>query len=382
MQLRTFAVAAALAVAAGCNGGGAAMPPGAQAFPPTPVQLAPAKLAPIEDATEYVATLKSLHSTSVQPQADGQITEIFVSSGDRVAQGARLVQIDPRRQQAAVTSQQAEVASREASVVYARQQAQRVSALYASGAVSKQEEEQADTALRTAMADLQALEAQVQQQEVQLRYYTVIAPTAGIVGDIPVRVGNQVTTQSMLTTIDQNQTLELYVSVPAERAGQLKAGLPIQMLSSDGSQRVGSTTIGFISPHVDDQTQTVLVKGTVKNADLTLRASQFVRARILWNTTQGLVVPVTAVLRVNGQFFAFIAEPADTGPGGARGAGGPGGPGALIARQRAIKVGEIAGDNYPVLDGIKPDERVVVSGTQKLADGAPISAAPSPAPGP
>ena len=69
---------------------------------------------------------------------------------------------------------------------------------------------------------------------------------------------------------------------------------------------------------------------------------------------------MTAVLRINGQFFAFVAEP---------GAGG-----ALIAKQRAIKVGPIVGDNYPVLDGIKPGERVVVSGAQKLADGAPIAA--------
>jgi RND family efflux transporter MFP subunit len=371
--LATAVIAAVTGATAGCSRSSAPGGQGSQgaAFPPTPVQLATARLAPIEDATEYVATLKSLHSTSVQSQTDGQLTDILVSSGDRVAQGARLFQIDPRRQQAAVTSQQAEVASREASVAYAREQAQRASQLFASGAVSKQEQEQADTALRTAQADLQALQAQVQQQEVQLRYYTVLAPTAGIVGDVPVRIGNQITTQTMLTTIDQNQTLELYVSVPAERASQLKPGLAIQVLSSDGSQRLGATTVGFISPHVDDQTQTLLVKGTVKNPDLTLRASQFVRARIVWNTAQGLVVPVTAVLRINGQFFAFVAEQANASHGGT-----PGAPG-LVARQRAIKVGEIAGDSYPVLDGIKPDERVVVSGAQKLADGAPVAEAPA-----
>ena len=79
-------------------------------------------------------------------------------------------------------------------------------------------------------------------------------------------------------------------------------------------------------------------------------------------------MPVTAALRINGQFFAFVAE--DAG-------------GKLVAKQRAIKVGPIAGDNYPVLDGIKPGDRVVVSGAQKLADGAPIQATrrpPSPQP--
>jgi RND family efflux transporter MFP subunit len=359
MRVQRAAIAALLLASAGCNSTQA--PPGAGGFPATPVTLATASAADIEDATEFVATLKSLHSTTIQPQIDGQITQIFVKSGDRVRQGQPLVQIDPRRQQAAVSSQEAERAATEASVAYARQQQQRASALFAAGAISQQEQEQADTALRTAEANLKALQAQVQQQQVQLRYYTIAAPTAGVVGDIPVREGMQVTTSTLLTTVDQNETLEVYVSVPLERAGDLKNGLPIQILSSDGGQRLATTTVNFISPHVDDQTQSVLVKGAVRNPDLTLRASQFVRARLVWKTTSGLVIPVTAVLRISGQYFAFVAEDAN---------------GKLVARQRAVKLGSIVGDNYAVLDGIKPNERVVVSGVQKLADGMPIAPAP------
>ena len=354
---RQSVVALAAALAAACNRAqSTAAPP---AFPPVVVTIAPARPAPIEDATEYVATLKSLHSTAIQPQIDGQITQIFVKSGDRVAAGAPLMQIDPRRQQAAVSSQQAERAAREAAVAYARQRAQRARELYAAGAVSKQEQEQSETALRTAEADLASLDAQVRQQEVQLRYFTIGAPTQGTIGDIPVRVGSQVTTQTLLTTLDQNETLEVYVSVPIERARELRVGLPVQVRSSDGSQLLAVTTAYFISPHVDDQTQSVLVKGLVRNPGLALRASQYVRARIIWKTTQGIVIPVTAVLRVSGQFFAFVAE--DAG-------------GRLVAKQRAIKVGPIAGDSYPVVEGLKPGDRVVVSGTQKLADGAPIQA--------
>jgi RND family efflux transporter MFP subunit len=360
---RTSAAAAVLvtfAIAA-CNRGQAGAPP---AFPPTPVTLEPARMMPVEDATEYVATLKSLRSTTVQPQTDGQITRISVKSGDRVRQGAPLMQIDPRRQQAAVSSQEAERAALEAAVVFARQQAQRSGELFAAGAISQQEKEQADTALRTADANLRALTARVQEQQVQLRYYTVVAPTAGVVGDVPVRVGNQVSTQTVLTTIDQNETLELHVSVPVERAGELKTGLPIQILGQDATEPVSVTVVNFVSPHVDDQTQSVLVKAAVRNPDGKLRASQYVRARIIWKTAEGLVLPVTAVLRINGRFFAFVAE--DAG-------------GKLVAKQRAVQVGPIVGNNYPVLDGIKAGERVVTSGAQKLADGAPIQpAAPSP----
>ena len=152
------------------------------------------------------------------------------------------------------------------------------------------------------------------------------------------------------------------MSVPVERARSLHNGLPIQILRSDGDEKLATTIVNFISPHVDDQTQSVLVKGQVSNADATLRAQQYVRARIVWKTVEGLVIPVTAVLRVSGQVFAFVAD--ETG-------------GHLVAKQRPIKVGAIVGANYAVLDGLKPGERVVVSGTQKLADGAPIQAAPT-----
>ena len=358
--LRAGAVLAlAVLSAAACNRNQAAAAPPAP--PPTAVELAPARATPIDDATEYVGTLKSLRSTSIQPQIDGQITQIYVKSGDRLQQGAPLMQIDPRRQQAAVLSQEAERAAREANVAFARQQYQRASELFAAGAISRQELEQAETGLRTAEAQLKALQAQLQQQEVQLRYYTVVAPTAGIVGDVPMRVGSVVTPQTLLTTIDQNDTLELYVSVPIERARLLVNGLPVRVFNSDATEQLAATTIGFISPHVDDQTQSVLVKGVVRNPGGRLRSSQFVRARIVWKTAEGLVVPVTAVVRINGQFFAFVAED---------------GGGKLVAKQRAIKVGPIAGDAYPVLDGIKPGERVVVSGAQKLADGVPIQPSP------
>ena len=178
---------------------------------------------------------------------------------------------------------------------------------------------------------------------------------------MPARVGMQVSTSTVLTTIDQNDTLEVNVSVPIEHARDLKPGLPIRVMSSDGRETLATTTVGFISSSVDAETQSVLVKGTVGNPDGRLRSSQFVRAVIVWRTVPGLVVPVTSVSRVSGQYFVFVAD--NTG-------------GKLVARQRTIKVGPIVGDNYPVLDGIKSGEKVVVSGSQKLVDGAPIAPAP------
>ena len=131
------------------------------------------------------------------------------------------------------------------------------------------------------------------------------------------------------------------MQVPIERSRALKTGLPMQILSSDGTETLGKATISFIAPSVDPETQSILVKGTVQNPDGRLRAAQFVRARIVWNTGEGLVVPVTSVLRVNGQFFAFVAEDSK----------GPDGQPSLVAKMRPVTVGPIMGNNYQVLDG-------------------------------
>ncbi len=225
---------------------------------------------------------------------------------------------------------------------------------------ARQDLDQARTALDAAQAELQSLEAQVREEEVQLRYHRVAAPTAGIVGDIPVRVGDRVTDSTMLTTVDRPGGLEAYVNVPVERAPRLRVGLPVQILDSAGTDARPEPASAFISPRVDDQTQTVLVKAAISNEEGTLRTAQFVRARIVWETHEGPVVPVLAVSRISGQHFAFVAEDEK---------------GALVARQRPLRVGEIVGNDYVVLEGIKPGDRVVVSGTQFLADGVPVKPA-------
>jgi RND family efflux transporter MFP subunit len=358
MRTRTVVGAMALAVTIGCAQGPAPPAGAPQGPPPVAVQVAPVETANVQDASEYVGMLKSLQSTSVQPQTEGQITQIYVKAGDHVKAGAPVAQIDARRQLAAVSSQEATRVSKEAALAYAKQQADRATQLFAAGAISKQELEQAQTAVTTADADLKAMQADVVQQQEQLRYFTVTAPMAGVIGDVPVRTGYQVTLQTVLTTIDANDTLELNVSIPIERVGSLKVGLPVDVLSSDGQKTLARTTINFIAGRVDDQTQSVLVKGQVPNANGALRSAQQVRVRVVWSTAPGLVVPVTAVLRINGQYFVFLAESEN---------------GKMVARQRPISVGPIVGNGYAVTSGLQAGDRLIVSGVQKLADGAPIA---------
>lgn len=352
--LATTVLLAVLGAACG-SGQQAAGPP---AMPPAKVELTKVEPKPVDRTTEYVATLRSRRSSEIRPQVDGVVTRIHVRSGSRVGAGAPLMQIDAGKQQATVSSNEASRLSQEATLRYAREELERARGLFKEGLVSKQALDQAATEVATAEAALKALEARERESRVELGYYTVAAPTAGVVGDIPVRVGDRVTTSTVLTTIDQQAGLEAYIYVPIERASQLRPGLPVRLVSDDG-EVLASVKIDFVSPQVDERTQSVLVKAPVP-ADNGFRTEQFVRAQIVWSSEPALTIPALAVTRVNGQYFLFVAEEQDAN---------------LVARQRLVRLGSLVGNEYIVLEGLEPGDRVVTAGVQRLGDGLPIAPA-------
>ena len=312
---------------------------------------------PLPEASEFIATVRSLRSSTVQPEVDGVVTRIFVKSGDRVRLGAPLVQIRPDKQQAAVRSSEANRAGVEADVQYWRQQVKRLEALVTAGAISRQEFDQAQNSLRTAESRLEALNAEVNEQRVELQYYRVAAPQAGVVGDITIRPGDRVTSSTEITTIDENSALEAYIQVPLDRTPELRLGLPVEIL--DGEGRVAATNpISFVAPRVDDATQTVLVKSALRDGPPAIRTQQFVRSRIVWRSVDSLTVPITAVTRINGKYFCYVVEKTDQGS---------------VARQRPIEVGDLVGNDYVVKSGLAAGDRLVVSGIQKIGDGAPVT---------
>ncbi len=334
---------------------GVARPGPPQQVPATLVQLAVVQPTSIDEASTYVATVQSLSSTSIKPEVSGELTRIQVKSGDRVQRGTSLFEIDPSRQQASVTSQDAARAAQDAATVFAKQQLDRAKTLFAAGAVSQQELDQAQANYDQAQAQLSSLKARLQQERVTLKYYQVVAPGSGTVGDVPIRVGMHVTSDTVLTTIDLNEALEVYVPVSLDRSRDLKLGLPLQILDVQGTP-LASAQVTFISPRVDDQTQSILVKARLAG-DGRLRSSQNVKARIVWRKVEALAIPVLSVVRINGQPFVFVAE--EKG-------------GRLVASQRRVGVAQIVDSTIVVTSGLAPGERIVVSGVQKLDNGVPI----------
>lgn len=353
------------AAAVACGGGdgpaGAGGPGGpGGAMPPMPVEMITLEAKPVEQTGEFVASLKSRRSTTIQPEVEGFITRIAVRSGQNVGRGAVLFEIDSAPEQAALGSLQSMRPMRESEVDFARQQVDRNKTLLSAGAISQREVEQFESQLRSAEAQLKALDEQIRQQRSQLNYYRVTSPNAGTVGDIPVNVGDRVTRSTILTTVDENDVLELYINVPVQQAPQLKVGLPVRLVDDRG-QVLATNRITFVSPSVDTSTQSVLAKAALVDGRGDFRSDQFVRARIVWAEAPGLTVPVTAVVRINAQYFAFVAEKGDQG---------------MLAKQKPVQLGDIVGNDYIVQSGLQPGEQLIVGGLQKIRDGAPVMPAP------
>ena len=374
LNLRTVSVKAAagvvglslVAFAVGCK---KADPPAA-AMQAMPVMAQTIALGDVPTTNTYVATIKSRRSTTLQPQVAGNLTKILVKSGDAVKAGQVLMQIDPLKQVATVEAQHASEQQQKAVYQYNMSDMVRQDQLYKNGIISKQAYDQAVQSLQNSKAALDAAGAQTKTQREELAYYQIRAPYAGVVGDIPVHVGDYVATTTTLTTVDEGKDLEAYVYVPTERAAQVRNGLGVDLLDVSGNV-LATTSIDFISPQVDNDLQGILVKAAIPKSATRLRNGQIVNARVTWGSTQMATVPILVVSHIGGQSFVYVAAQQ-------KGAG-------FMAHQVSVNLGEPVGNVYPVLGGLNPGDRVILTGTQFLQEGMPVmplgpsAGAPAPA---
>jgi len=325
-----------------------------------PVQTVTVALAPVPQVSEYVATIKSRRSATLLPQVSGNLTKILVHSGDQVKAGRVLMEIDPRLQLATVASARATERQKKALYDYNAIEIERQRKLFEAGVTSHDAYDQALQSHDNAKADYESAVQLRKTQEEQLAYYTIRAPFDGVVGDIPVHLGDFASPANspatVLTTVDENKDLEAYIYVPTERAGQLRQGLAVELMDNSG-KLLEKTQINFLSSQVDSMLQGILVKAPVHASPELLRNAQLIKARVIWSTTPMAVVPVLAVTRQGGQSFVFVARKQ----------------GALTqAIQTAVTLGDTVGNNYSISSGLNAGDKVIVSSTQFLVNGMPV----------
>ncbi|HYI01794.1 efflux RND transporter periplasmic adaptor subunit [Hyalangium sp.] len=344
-------VFALLLVTASCSQTPAAEAPGG-APPPASVSVVTIEQQPIEEASDYLATLTSRRAVVLHPQVSGYVRSIATKPGTPVKAGALLLQIDSEAETASLQNLIATRDSLVASAAFAKDQHERTQTLQREGIVSQQDASQARSQTEQAEASLRAADALIASQKARLSFFNIVAPIDGVVGNVPVKVGDFVTPATPLTSVTQDSGLEAEVQVPVERAAALGPNSKVRLLRQDGTTLAESPVV-FISPSTDPGTQLVLIKAAFDSLQ-GLRADQMVRARVVFSTAPGLAIPTRAITRQAGQTFAFVVDPNN------------------VARRLSVTLGAIQGNSYVVKAGLDSGQKVVVSGLQMLADGAPV----------
>ncbi|WP_298917119.1 efflux RND transporter periplasmic adaptor subunit [uncultured Nostoc sp.] len=356
----------------------------------------------IEESSDFIASLKSQRSVTLQPRIQGQVTQIFVKSGDLVAQGAAIIQVDPTPQagvtgsnavpqaflvqlenaRATLKSLEAERPSYVANLQLYQQNYEKFVTLAQEGAVSRQTRNQFADRLTAAKTSLDAIDSRIQaqranilqaekslqqgnvnipNQQVPLQSEKITTPFGGTVGNIAVKVGDLVNTSTQLVNITQNRPLEVNISVPLQQGALLRKGMPVEVMNTQG-EKLGRSRVFFIAPNASNQTQGILIKALFNNPNGQLRADQLVRARVFWNQRPGVLIPTTAMTRIAGDTFVYVVETEKS----------PQGVSQEVARQRRVKLGEIRDNNYQVIEGLQPEDQVIISGLLNLRDGVAI----------
>ena len=383
-------------LASSCSSGADAQAGG---FPPPLVEVGKATSDLVREESEYIARFESRKSVTLSPRVGGIIRSINTTSGSSVGGGQVLIRIEASQQEAAVRSAAAGIESRsrgvdqarsqlasleadkiarESNVKLAKIQLERTRSLQSKGVVSRQELDIAENNYQTAISSLGAINAQIQsqkatiaqsqndakqanailsEQQAELRYYDISAPFMGVVGDIPVKVGDYVSPTTQLMTITVNQPMEAYIYIPVEKSQKLRTGMPIELIAPDGRD-LGQSRVFFVAPGAEGSDQTVLIKAEYPNSDGRVKVGEWGRAKIIWSQDSGLWVPATAITRLASQEFVFLAKQEN---------------GQWTAHQVPVKLGNPTNSAFPVLEGITAEDEVIISGTQNLFDKMPVA---------
>jgi membrane fusion protein, multidrug efflux system len=362
---RTMLVAVAMAAALGM----ACEKPAAVAAAPTEVYVTDVVQKDVPVYLELVGQTQGFQDVEVRARVEGFLDTMNFREGSFVRQGDLLYQIDPKPLQAALAGAKADQATAEARLEKANNDVARYTPLVAKQAVSQQELDNARAAQDAARSQVEAAKAAVDKAALDLGYARVTAPISGLVGITQVKPGSLVGRgqSTLLTTVSQIDPMIFRVGVtesdylrvarrdPSRIGKEPRAG-GIQLTLADGTIHPHSGRLGPIERAVDPTTGTLGVQIIFPNSELLLRPGQYGRARLLLDTKPGaLLVPQRAVQELQNLYSVAVVSADDK------------------VAFRNVKVGPRVDTFWVIEEGLKPGERVVVEGLQRVRDGSTVA---------
>jgi multidrug efflux system membrane fusion protein len=334
---------------------------------PVPVGTAKVEKGDMPIVLTALGTVTPLAMVTVKTQIAGQLVEVAFEEGQVVKKGDFLAQIDPRPYQVALAQAEGQLAKDQAILKNSEVDLARYRTLAAQNSIARQTLDTQTALVQQNRGTVQADQALVDTQKLNLSYCRIVAPVGGRVGLRQVDPGNYVQTSdpSGIVVITQIQPISVIFTLPEDQVPEvmrrLQAGarLPVTAFNRTGKTRLDAGVLQTVDNQVDTSTGTVKLRAVFDNPEQALFPNQFVNVQLLVDTLRGVaVVPTAAIQRGAPGTFAYVVMPDET------------------AVARPVTLGPNDDQRVAVTRGLEPGDVVVTDGADRLKDGAKVRLAP------
>ena len=345
----------------------AAAPP-----PPPAVEVAPVIQKDVPIHQEWIGSLDGFVNAEIRPQIEGYVLKQTYKDGFLVHAGETLFEIDPRQFQATYDQARGTLSQYEATLANAKTTVARYRPLAAEKAISQQELDDAETRERTAQANVESARATLDKAKLDLNWTKVVSPIDGIAGVAKTQVGDLVNRLTVMTTVSQvdpikvnfNPSEQEYLTWAAKHGSPertLKAGVsleqgPLQLILADGSVFPHHGRPILLGREVDVKTGTIQLAGAFPNPGNVLRPGQYAKVRVAMDVKKGaILVPQRAVSELQGSYQVAVVGPDNK------------------VTIKVVKTGPLEGNLWVIDEGLKPGDRIIVEGLQRVRSGMTVS---------
>jgi membrane fusion protein, multidrug efflux system len=322
------------------GGGPAAAAAGGRSAGATPVTTVTVRSERLSQKLEALGNARANESVDISSKTSNVVTAVRFRDGERVRQGQVLVQLDD-------AATRADVAAAQAAVTESESQYNRSRELLNTQALSKSSFDQLEATLKANRARLQAAQARLEDTVIR-------APFSGRVGLRRVSIGTLISPGDVITTLDDTSVIKLDFSVPENLLSTLREGLSVRATAPAFPGRSFTGQVASIDSRVDMNTRSVTVRALLANEDGALKPGMFLNVSLSKDERETLVIPEEALTPEAEKQFVFVVADGK-------------------ALRREVRIGGRRPGSVEVLAGLNPGDRVVVEGTQKVRDGAPVT---------
>jgi membrane fusion protein (multidrug efflux system) len=336
-------------------------------LPPPVVEVMDISTTNSSTSTEFIGQLDSPQNVEVRARVEAFVDKVLFTEGTEVKEGDPLFKLDDKPFKERLAAANGNLAEARAALNKYEKDVARLSPLAQKRAIPQQDLDNAIASVEVGRASVLTAEARVQSATLDLGYCDVRAPISGLIGAKQVTPGDLVGkgVPTLLATISTLDPIWFYCSVSevaylradaeARRTSKRVADLPVTLVLADGTKHPEPGKFVFIDRAVDVKTGTLRVRAEFPNVSRLLRPGMFARIRVdLGARPDSILVPERAVTELQGKNFVWVIDKEGK------------------ASQRGVKVGDTSGGEVLIVEGLKPGERIVVEGLQKVREGAAV----------